>query len=874
MKAPLEALRSVAPASVMAASGFAGLGYQIVWTQQCSLWLGHEAAAVLAVVSAFFGGLALGGIGFGARIERSQRPLHWYAGCEVAIAVWSWVLVAALPLVSSSLELAVGASASPLRQWSVAFLGTFVAFLPATAAMGATLPALERLIEPLRSGRSITALYAANTFGAVLGVLASAFWLIPNVGLRQSAIVCSALNLLAGGLAVFAFRERGRTGRSAKHAAKSAAKVVAQGERARAVLVRLAVTGFLGIGYEVTVVRVLSQVTEDTVFTFALLLAVYLLGTAGGAFAYRRWLESRKRQDELGDRLLALLAAACLVGAGALWAAESIGEVARDRFGPGLFGAVAAEGVLALATFGLPTPVMGALFAHLSRSASAAGVSFGRAFGINTLAAAAAPVLCGVWAIPALGAKLTLVGLALGYLASTRRDAWVSKEVGLVAAAALAVVAFAPPLQFVEVPENGRIVSYVEGTLAAVGVSEDAEGVRRLRINNRQQEGTNNSLHVDARQAWLPLLLRPAPRRALFLGLGTGVTATSAAADDTLEVTAVELLPEVIAVSPDLTAELFDETVRRRLHAVAADARRFVRTSERRYDIIVSDNFHPARSGSGSLYTVEHFRAVRERLESGGVFCQWLPLHQLDLPTLRSIVAAFVSAFPTSFALLASNSLETPVVGLVAAKGEGRFELAAVRERLARLHAPAWWGRLGLDDEYAVLGSFIAGPEALRRFSATAAVNTDDQPVVAYSAPRATYAPDSSPRDRLSELLGQVTIRPEELLAPSADPNEARRLGAYFLGRDRFIDAGRHVQPSPRVEDMLAQVREPLLSVLRISPDFRPAYDPLISMAAALARSNVSEARTLLSELTRLQPSRTEASQLLRSIDQAPTSKP
>ena len=46
--------------ALMVASGFAALGYQIVWTQQCALWLGHESAAVLAVIAAFFGGLAVG----------------------------------------------------------------------------------------------------------------------------------------------------------------------------------------------------------------------------------------------------------------------------------------------------------------------------------------------------------------------------------------------------------------------------------------------------------------------------------------------------------------------------------------------------------------------------------------------------------------------------------------------------------------------------------------------------------------------------------------------------------------------------------------------------------------------------------------------
>src|SRR5262249_56893191 len=96
---------------------------------------------------------------------------------------------------------------------------------------------------------------------------------------------------------------------------------------------------------------------------------------------------------------------------------------------------------------------------------------------------------------------------------------------------------------FVESPEGGRLVRYEEGVTAAVSVVEDADGVARLRINDRQQEGSSATLRVDARQAWLPLLLHPAPRRALFLGLGTGVTASAAAEDPALGGGAVRPLP-------------------------------------------------------------------------------------------------------------------------------------------------------------------------------------------------------------------------------------------------------------------------------------------------------------------------------------------
>ena len=64
-----------------------------------------------------------------------------------------------------------------------------------------------------------------------------------------------------------------------------------------------------------------------------------------------------------------------------------------------------------------------------------------------------------------------------------------------------------------------------------------------------------------------------------------------------------------------------------------------------------------ARSGSGTLYTVEHFQAVRDRLSGQGVFCQWLPLHQLDLDTLRSIVQSFVAVYPGGAALLATMAV-------------------------------------------------------------------------------------------------------------------------------------------------------------------------------------------------------------------------
>jgi len=521
--------------------------------------------------------------------------------------------------------------------------------------------------------------------------------------------------------------------------------------------------------------------------------------------------------------------------------------------------ALASEAVLAMCAFALPTVAMGALFSHLARQASAARISFGRALGYNTIGAAAAPLVFGVLLAPWLGAKAVLLVIALAYLALASRVARLRPVVLLPAAMVLATAFVAPRLAFVDVPEGGRIVSYAEGAMASVSVVEDAAGVARLRIDNHAQEGSSATRFVDGRQALLPMLLHPAPKRALFLGLGTGVTASTAAGEAVVEVDAVELLPEVIAASAHFTQPAQQGTPTPRLHLVAADARRWVKITTTRYDVIVADNFHPARSGSGALYTVEHFDAVRARLAEHGLFCQWLPLHQLDLATVRSIVRSFMAAFPEGSAILASNSLQTPVLGLLGRAEGGRIDVAAVRERLRTIRSTEALAAYGLDDELALLGSFVAGPSALARFAAGAGLNTDDHPVVSYRAPRITYAPDSLPEERLSSLLHALAFEPKELLAAGSDAAFSQRLAAYAAARDRFIEAGRGVVPSGDVRSMLAQVREPLLAVLRTSPDFRPARDPLLRMAAVLDRVDPAAAEALRADLAGTQLGRAHA---------------
>jgi spermidine synthase len=209
-------------------------------------------------------------------------------------------------------------------------------------------------------------------------------------------------------------------------------------------------------------------------------------------------------------------------------------------------------------------------------------------------------------------------------------------------------------------------------------------------------------------------------------------------------------------------------------------------------------------------------------------------------------------------------SLDTPTIGLISRRDGEPFDLKQVRERLGSAETFGA-NEFGMVDDFSLLGSFFAGPRFLTKFPNGAPLNTDDRPIVAYRAPNMTYAPSSAPRDRLVELLREAEIDPAELLIENSS-DWSTRLAAYWKARNQFISAGRDVHPSPDVREMLAQVREPLLNVLHTSPDFRPAYDPLLRMAMALSRIDRNAARSLLGELQQAQPDRPEAGEVLREL--------
>lgn len=826
---------------IVTASGFAGLGYEIVWTRQLSLALGTEMMAVLGVIAGFFGGLALGAFALDRLIHRARSPWRVYAILEVIIAVWGLISLWLLPAAGAALSPLLGTEPPPVLLWAGSLALPTLVLLPATMAMGGTLAALERTMRDAHGGAHVTAgVYGANTAGALAGTLGSTFLLIPSLGFSGTLICLAGINAFCA-LGALALGPANRADAEERRPERI---------RDRRLTITLFATGLLGITFEVLVVRLAAQVMEDTVYTFAGLLAAYLLGTAAGGLLWQR--TGRDAQDGNLRGLLAGTAFACMATAALVpYAGRMVESVSfADVFG---------ELAVAIALFLIPATAMGALFGLLAQRVSDQRGSVGSAVGINSLGACIAPLVAAQFMIPVFGAWTALLPVTLGYLLllPPGRSAllWSAAPVTF---ALILWLNPGPPLM--RVPSGGALLAVREGPMATASVVDDAAGTRYLEVNGHFRMGGTSSTRSDYRQAMLPLLLHEAPHRALFLGIGTGATIVGGAQMPDVNVRGVELSREVVELLPWFVNPLPASVPR----VTVADARRYVAADTDQHDVIVADLFHPALDGSGALYTVEHFGAVKRRLARDGIFCQWLPLYQLDLPSLRAIIRGFLDVYPDGSAWLNHYSVRTPMLALIGTKDGRHLDTMALA---ARLRDPAIGHAvhpLGFGAPIDLLGQYLGGPHALSAFAGKGPRNTDDYPFVSFDARRNVRALSSAPWSLLLAVVKDIQPDPNELLAGGVERDAlSARLSAYWAARNRFLEAGASLPGDPRGAALIEAASPGLIDAVRLSSEFDPAYGPLMGMAKSLLGSNRAAAARLLRRIDQAAPSRGEARELL-----------
>lgn len=723
-------------------SGAAGLIFETLWLKELSVIFGNTAQAAGATLAIFFLGLATGSRFWDGRKSSRLRALRLYGALELGVAA-SALLFLGLTTVYRHFYAAIfDGLPSAVVPAAKTFLAAFVLFPPAFF-MGGTVPALAEQL-PLRADRfdRTRLLYALNTLGAAGGALLAGFFLPPIFGFRGTLGIAVALSASAGVLALVA-----GSGRPPTPTAYDDSTELEQsfGGLPRRLLLPVAfLSGFLALGMQVLWTRLLAQVLNSSTYAFAAILVTVLAALGAGALMSSA-IGGRGMGTLSGLSWAFAVSGVAILGssAGFLWLTQGLAPIAvGSEWSQYVQSIFVASGILVF----VPAAAMGMVLPQLFGSGDGGvrrpAAMLGRLLALNAAGAICGALLTGFVLLDATGTWGSIQLMAAGYLllsglavASARRLAPWRRAVIAAFLGILAIAGLPGARPIVHLGPAESLVAVTEGSGGTVTVVRAGDNLV-MRLNNTYVLGDTRSMEVERLQAHLPLLLHPAPGRVFFLGLGTGVTAGAALDHPVKRVVVAELLPEVVDAARrfygDYVNGLFEDA---RVRILGDDGRNVLAGQRERYDVIIADLFTPWHAGTGSLYTLEHFRTVRGRLRPGGIFVQWLPLHQMSRREFLIIARTLAAVFPQVTLWRGNYSPELPIVALVGRPDDVPLDQLALARNVGRL------GTHGLGNDAAgpdhMAGLFYAGNlVAARRDMEREPLNRDDRPVIEYLSPK------------------------------------------------------------------------------------------------------------------------------------------
>jgi spermidine synthase len=770
-------------------SGAAALLYEVVWVRSLSLIFGGTHLAVTTVLSVFMGGLALGSHLIGRRVDEEKNPLRLYGYLELGIALSAVLFIVLMKIYPSVyIFLAQGKDNSRLYLSFIRVVFACLALLIPTTLMGGTLPVLSRFVSGSheKMGSHLSFLYGFNTLGAVLGAAAAGFFLLPVYSVSTTIHVAIEANVIIGAAGIILSRRVPAVIRSASQEAGNTKRTIPTEETAepshvlsaRLVLWGIAVSGFCALGYEVLWTRILTLTIGTSVYGFTIMLVAFLTGIALGSAAYGLLsgaLKSLRRG--VRSRIAGFGAVEIVIGVAALLVTIYIRDLpAHSMFlrkffaskGAGFFDArQLANLTIAFSYLVVPAFFMGVAFPLAGEVTVAYRRKIGSAVGgiltYNTVGAIFGSAVSGFVMIYVLGLErslqiLTVVNIGLGMLVmlSLLNSRLVNIAVGGLTAACIVFLAanqdslkvwdtryfaifrnnqpdaFNTPEKIRDALGNTDVLFYHEGVNSTISVIKPKGGDQALLVNGKVvASSTLDDRQCQLTLGHLPMLLHKNPQKVLVVGLGTGMTlGATSVHPEVEELTLAEIEPAVRPAARTFGRYNHNVLDNPKLHIIFNDGRNFLLTTKNRYDVITADPIHPWTQGSGYLYTSEYFRIAAEHLRPGGIMCQWLPIYEMSVADLKSVVRTFSLHFNYTMTWLTQYDAEiigsNSPIAIDEAALEKRISFPAVREDLRQV-------KMGTAEDF--LSYFVMGTEAMQRFGRDGIINTDDNLYLEFSTP-------------------------------------------------------------------------------------------------------------------------------------------
>ncbi len=775
--------------AIMACSGAAALMYELLWTRALHQLIGSGLVAAAIIVGLFFLGLGIGAGWASVWADRLKHPLRTYGLIELAAAglnLLGWLLAWQSQLFTK-LSMLLSFSAT-----SITYLGYLLAagifFLPLFIAIGMTVPVFSKwwLDKGERAGNDIATLYTANTLGGIVGIILLQFLILPFLTVTTGFLVASGFSLVLAA-AMIAFWQQTLSSRI---------QPLRQMFPPTTITVLLFVLGFVGIGMEMLWFRLVARITLATSQAFAVILAIYLLGIVIGAWIVRRAIDTPSKNRSMVYRSLWLMGLFTTLEFLALAAFEALIPRGVWSLAPGNPAVIIIAGILIMPTSVLSGMLFPLLTKTLLRDMQRTGSTLGLAYMSNAAGGLAGALIVTLFLIPAImtkgtAAALSIIMLAIaGYVLLSSKK-WQSKaskpqrNQGVLLSICTLLVLGAlliPSSAWVNQPDT-EVLYLKEGFTSQVMVmatNTTGEPVRVLLIDRQAVAADNEALLNDAKLlGYLPLFLANDPKTAFTIGFGTGVT-SSVLAGQGLEVTAAEIEPRVLEASDqflDINLDVLDNP---HLRVITDDGRAILQQSATPYDLILTDVTSLKFKTNPSLYTVDHFSTVRDRLTPNGLAVAWVPVSGLSFKDLQIIIASFQKVFPHTTVW---KDVDHYIL-LIGSPETLQLDPSILQQRMTP--AMADLQTLDITQPEHIIGMLLLGEKDVHDLVQGVPLHTDNQPTLEFSDPSQYMVPN------VAENLQKLIAYQHEDLAQYVAPSYRETARAIFSQRNQFLRE--HVQ--------------------------------------------------------------------------------
>jgi len=800
-------------------SGAAGLVYQVAWVRILSLVFGNTIYAVSIVVAGFMTGLALGSHVWGKWIDRIKVPLNTYIKLEIGIALASLAITLLIFLLDDVIVSLMSVDSISSGGWLIVrYILVFILLLAPTFLMGGTTPVMSKFYvnDFEKVGEGIGSIYAANTYGAMFGCFFTGFLLVPFIGVNATIAFAAFLNMLVAWIltllgknfAMDSGEKSGTINSAEKKSRKKEKKAVQEPagvsvERYRGsvntALALILISGFSMLAFEVLWTRGFIVSFKSTVYLFSNLLTVFLLGMAFGSHLSSRWID--RLEDPLkifglvqvGIGLFGILSVVFFSYSESLASSLGmmLGEITWVKDIMVMF-------ILMLFTFFLPATLMGISYPVICRvatdSLSTIGRDVGLVYAVGTAGGIAGSLFAGFFLIPSFGLQygifivsaLSLVNGYAGLFNSKSR-----KTLGPVLPVT-AVLAIMTVIGFkisgtdigIGTRSDGRLIFSKEDVMGTVKVEEKWEkGPLTLMVNNYQLATSGD---IAVRFGHIPLLFKPDSKDVLVISLGSGITSGSVGDHPVESIESVEIVPALLDIQPLFKEYNHNIVADRRFRLTFWDGRHYIKVTRKSYDLVISDLFQPDSAGVGNLYSLEHFRNVKEKLKSGGAMAQWLPLYQISPESLKVVMRTFAAVFEHVVVWSGDVNSELPTLMLLGSSEPILINPAKLHERMDT--ESVTMDMIENADPLSFLSFFVMDRDGVMKFTEGSPINSDNRPVIEYTEPRKIWNRKENAVFNFASLVSARQLSTKLLPGADEDAELSDAISNYFDARTKLLE--------------------------------------------------------------------------------------